>query len=79
MWNACTATPAVRLRWGALLRNQILRGLDGRFEYEVEPILKFSMRAGRPQVFVHLTGLDASRNTWNWKPLKIRSICVYAI
>jgi hypothetical protein len=37
--------------------------LDGRLEHEVEVILKFSMRAGRPHVLVRLTGLDASGDT----------------
>jgi hypothetical protein len=38
-----------------------VQGLDGQLEHEVEAILKFSLRAGRPHILlVRWTGLDAS-------------------
>jgi hypothetical protein len=54
-----------------------VQGLDGQLEHEVEAILKFSMRAGRPHVLVRWTGLDASGDTW--EPLENLTNCEDAI
>ena len=39
-------------------------GADGGPEYEVQQLLKFKMRVGRPYVLVRWAGCDASRDTW---------------
>jgi hypothetical protein len=38
-------------------------GEDGRPEHEVQELLKFKMRYGRPYVLVHWAGCDASGDT----------------
>ncbi len=45
-------------------RQAPVQGLDGQLEYEVEAILMFCMRTGRPHVLVRWTGLDASGDSW---------------
>ena len=52
-------------------------GADGGPEYEVQELLKFKMRWGRPCVLVRLAGCDASRDTW--EPLDNLTNCEEAI
>ena len=52
-------------------------GLDGHPEHEVSAILKFAVRAGRPQVLIRWAGLDASGDTW--EPLDNLTNCEEAI
>jgi hypothetical protein len=52
-------------------------GLDGKPEHEVAAILKFAVRAGRPQVLIRWAGLDASGDTW--EPLENLTNCEEAI
>ena len=40
-------------------------GADGRPEHEVQELLKFKMRWGRPYVLVRWAGHDASGDTWS--------------
>ena len=39
-------------------------GADGAPEHEVQELLKFKMRYGRPYVLVRWTGLDAAGDMW---------------
>ena len=39
-------------------------GADGGPEHEVQELLKFKMRYGRPYVLVRWAGCDASGDTW---------------
>ena len=50
---------------------------DGGPEYEVQQLLKFKMRWGRPYVLVRWAGCDASRDTW--EPLDNLTNCEAAI
>ena len=52
-------------------------GREGHLEYEVEAILKFAMRSGRPHVLIRWAGLDASGDTW--EPLENLTNCEEAI
>ena len=52
-------------------------GREGHLEYEVEAILKFAMRSGRPHVLIRWAGLDASGDTW--EPLENLTNCKEAI
>ena len=52
-------------------------GSDGGLEHEVEAILKFAVRAGRPHVLVRWSGSDASGDTW--EPLEHLTNCEEAI
>ena len=50
---------------------------DGSLEHVVESILKFRLRAGRPQLLVRWAGCDASGDTW--EPLENLTNCEEAI
>ena len=52
-------------------------GSGGLLEYEVQELLKFKMRWGRPYVLVRWAGLDASGDTW--EPLDNLTNCEDAI
>jgi hypothetical protein len=52
-------------------------GADGRPEHEVQELLKFKMRYGRPYVLVRWAGCDASGDTW--EPLDNLTNCAQAI
>ena len=52
-------------------------GADGVPEHEVQELLKFKMRYGRPYVLVRWTGLDAAGDTW--EPLDNLTNCEDAI
>ena len=52
-------------------------GPDGVPEHEVQELLKFKMRYGRPYVLVRWTGLDAAGDTW--EPLDNLTNCEDAI
>ena len=52
-------------------------GADGRQEHEVQELLKFKMRWGRPYVLVRWAGHDASGDTW--EPLDNLTNCEEAV
>ena len=52
-------------------------GADGELEHEVQELLKFKMRYGRPYVLVRWAGRDASGDTW--EPLDNLTNCAEAI
>ena len=52
-------------------------GADGAAEHEVQELLKFKMRYGRPYVLVRWAGCDASGDTW--EPLDNLTNCEEAI
>ena len=52
-------------------------GADGVPEHEVQELLKFKMRFGRPYVLVRWAGLDAAGDTW--EPLDNLTNCEAAI
>jgi len=52
-------------------------GADGAPEHEVQELLKFKMRYGRPYVLVRWAGLDAAGDTW--EPLDNLTNCEEAI
>jgi hypothetical protein len=52
-------------------------GADGAPEHEVQELLKFKQRYGRPYVLVRWTGLDAAGDTW--EPLDNLTNCEAAI
>ena len=52
-------------------------GADGSPEHEVQELLKFKMRYGRPYVLVRWAGLDAAGDTW--EPLDNLTNCEAAI
>ena len=52
-------------------------GTDGAPEHEVQELLKFKMRYGRPYVLVRWAGLDAAGDTW--EPLDNLTNCEAAI
>ena len=54
-----------------------MAGADGAPEHEVQELLKFKMRYGRPYVLVRWAGCDASGDTW--EPLDNLTNCEEAI
>ena len=52
-------------------------GADGALEHVVAEILRFRLRAGRPQLLVRWEGKDASGDTW--EPLENLTNCEQAI
>ena len=72
-WRACDEFNVERLRpnhrrsnclGGAPGPPRPVPGADGGPEYEVQQLLKFKMRGGRPYVLGRWAGCDASRDTW---------------
>ena len=85
-WRACDEFNVERLRpyhrrpdclGGAPGPPPPVPGADGGPEYEVQQLLKFKMRWGRPYVLVRWAGCDASRDTW--EPLDNLTNCEAAI